>query len=76
MKIAALPSLILMAFAGPAFAHMGHLGEVAGHAHWVAGAAIGLAGAIALWAGTRGRKDSDESAEAEDASESDEAAKA
>ena len=42
--------------AGPAIAHVGHLGEVAGHSHWVAGAAIGLAGAIAIWAGSRARR--------------------
>jgi hypothetical protein len=35
---------LLVALPGPAAAHVGHLGEVAGHDHWVAGAA--LAGAI------------------------------
>jgi len=69
--------LILLAAAGPAAAHVGHLGEVAGHGHWVAGAAIGLAGAIALWAGTRGRKQEPEADEAgEDGGEHEEAAKA
>lgn len=36
-------------------AHPGHLAEVAGHGHWVAGAAIGAAIVIGLWAGLKGR---------------------
>ena len=33
-------------FVSQSFAHVGHLGEVAGHAHWVGVAAV--AGAVAL----------------------------
>lgn len=56
------------AYGLPAMAHVGHLGELAGHDHWVAGAAIGVAAAITLWAGLKGRKSKkDESSnEAED----------
>lgn len=72
--------LILFSVASPAAAHIGHLGEVSGHAHWIAGAAIGLAGAIALWVRTRGRKDSAceeaESTEGDPEADSDEAVKA
>ena len=44
----------------PALAHVGHLGEVAGHGHWIALGGIAIAGAIALWGG---RKKADEEAE-------------
>jgi len=40
----------------PASAHLGHLGDVAGHDHWVAGAAIGVAVAIGLWGALKGHK--------------------
>lgn len=44
--------LALVLLPGAAAAHPGHLGQLAGHSHWVAGAAIGAAiGIIALgWA--------------------------
>ena len=50
-----LPALFLTLAAGPAAAHVGHLGEVAGHGHWLGGAALGAAIAIGLWQGLRGR---------------------
>ncbi len=53
-----LPALILAPL--PAMAHIGHLGEVAGHGHWIALGGIAIAGAIALWGG---RKKADEDAE-------------
>ena len=59
-----LLTIFLTLGAGPALAHTGHWGELAGHDHWVAGAAIGLAGLAALWGALKGRK---EKAEAEDA---------
>ena len=49
-----LPLLILLP--GPALAHVGHLGEVAGHGHWVAGAAIGAAALAGLWAAWKDRE--------------------
>lgn len=39
-----------------ASAHVGHLGEVAGHGHWVAGAAIGAAALAGLWVAWKDRK--------------------
>lgn len=51
----------------PALAHIGHLGEVAGHGHWIALGGIALAGAIALLGG---RKKADE-AQTDDAVEDD-----
>lgn len=52
----------------PASAHIGHLGEVAGHGHWIALGGIALAGAIALLGG---RKKADE-AQTDDTAEDDE----
>jgi hypothetical protein len=68
------PTLLLMLtvtlWCGPAAAHIGHLGEVAGHGHWLGAAAIGAAIAIGLWQGLRGREEvSDEEVEAEEAEE-------
>lgn len=61
-----LPALILSP--APALAHIGHLGEVAGHGHWIALGGIALAGAIALLGG---RKKADE-AQTDDTAEDDE----
>jgi membrane protein implicated in regulation of membrane protease activity len=68
-------ALFAIAYGLPAMAHVGHLGELAGHDHWVAGAALGVAAAITLWAGLKGRKsksdessnDTDDEAETKDA---------
>ena len=53
--------------AGPALAHVGHLGEVAGHGHWL-GAAI----AIGLWQGLRNKGEAEDEAEPESDEISDE----
>ncbi len=44
-------------FATPAMAHVGHIGEAAGHGHWIAGIAIGAAVGIGLWGALKGKKD-------------------
>ena len=46
----------LLLMPAPALAHTGHLGEVAGHDHWVAGAAVGIAIGIGLWQAAKDRK--------------------
>jgi len=52
-----LTSVLILMFAGTAAqAHPGHWGELAGHDHWVAGAAIGLAGLAAIWGALKGKK--------------------
>ncbi len=62
--------ILVMTFAGSsAAAHPGHWADVAGHDHWVAGAAIGLAGLAAIWGALKGKKAKEETAEAEDALE-------
>jgi hypothetical protein len=43
--------MILLSLPMNAFAHWGHLGEVAGHGHWVALGAGVAAAAIAAWLG-------------------------
>ena len=57
---------------GAAYAHPGHWGDLAGHDHWVAGAAIGLAGLAALWGALKGKKSKSEEDTENDASPSDE----
>ena len=52
--------LIVIPLSTPAFAHPGHWADVAGHDHWVAGAAIGLAGLAAIWGAFKGKRAKDE----------------
>lgn len=44
----------------PAFAHVGHIGDLAGHDHWVIGAAIGAAIAAGLWGALKGEDEDEE----------------
>ena len=50
----------------PALAHIGHLGEVAGHGHWIALGGIAIAGAIALLGNRKKRPEDDAEEVAED----------
>ena len=52
-RIAAFPAILA---ATPAQAHFGHVGEVAGHSHWIGLAAAGAAAAIAVAVSTLGKK--------------------
>ena len=52
----ALPLLFMLFAAQPAFAHPGHLVDVAGHNHWVAGVAIGAAIAMGIWGAFKGKR--------------------
>lgn len=65
MRLICLPFLIL---ATPASAHPGHLADLAGHDHWVAGAAIGAAILIGLWGAIKG-KDKEEAEADENATD-------
>ena len=71
----ALP-LILALAPGLARAHPGHLVDVAGHDHWVAGAAIGLAVLVGLWGALKGRRkdDPDPDPEGDDTADEEQAA--
>ena len=44
-------------FAFPAHAHIGHVGELAGHSHWIGVAAAGAAAVIAIGLTVFGKKD-------------------
>ncbi|MGR3499097.1 MAG: DUF6732 family protein [Limimaricola soesokkakensis] len=66
MRHILLPTTAFTAAPGMAFAHPGHMAGLAGHDHWVAGAAIGLAIALGLWGALKGgRKETDEAHDAE-----------
>jgi len=49
----------------PAYAHLGHVGELAGHAHWVGLGAVVVAGALAAAIGKLTEKDQDEETDEE-----------
>jgi hypothetical protein len=59
----------LLVISSPAHAHLGHVGEVAGHSHWIGLAAVGAAAAIAVAVSTLGKK---KDAEAKDEEAKDE----
>lgn len=61
-------SLIVLIFmAQPAIAHPGHIVDVAGHDHVLAGILIGIAVLGGLLAGLKGGKEADEDASEEEA---------
>lgn len=67
--------LLFLLLASPALAHTGHLAGLAGHDHWVAGAAIGLAVLVGIWGAVKGGKKPEEDADLEaEASEEEEEA--
>jgi hypothetical protein len=47
----------------PAFAHVGHLGDLAGHSHWIALGALGIATVVGALTSAKGK---DSSSDAED----------
>lgn len=64
-----LLTLILMLTGSVAAAHPGHWAEAAGHDHWIAGVAIGLAGLAAIWGALKGKKAEEDVAAEEDLEE-------
>jgi hypothetical protein len=54
MRHQILAATALIASAGPALAHPGHLQDGGGHTHWLALAAVSFAGLIALAGVVRG----------------------
>jgi hypothetical protein len=67
-KFLILNTCLLFAGSSPVFAHGGHVGELAGHAHWVGVAAVFGAAAIAAVL-AKGKKSEDTDASEEDAAE-------
>ena len=53
----------------PAFAHMGHLGDVAGHAHWISVGVLIAGGVLAAVLGSGKDEDEEEAEVAEDQGE-------
>ena len=51
-----LPAFSAILFATPAFAHLGHVGELAGHAHWIGLGAAAVAAALGSAAALAGKK--------------------
>ena len=47
----------ILSFSTPALAHLGHVGEAAGHAHWIGLGAIIVAGGLAAAVGKLTNKD-------------------
>ena len=60
-----LPALLLLP--APVMAHPGHWADVAGHDHWIAGAAIGAAVLAGLWGALKGKGKSEPSEPQEEA---------
>lgn len=60
-----LLSLTLI-LAGPAHAHLGHVGELAGHSHWIGLGALGIAIGIGIWLGKGQKEDEPEEQDAEE----------
>ena len=56
MQHLALAAALVAGSTLPVQAHPGHLAGLAGHDHWVAGAAIGAAVAAGIWAALKGRR--------------------
>lgn len=66
-----LLTFLLMLSPSAAYSHVGHLGDVAGHDHWVAGVAIGTAIGVAIWGVLAGKKDQEASDGADDEASAD-----
>lgn len=61
MRAVLLSGLSLLAATGAANAHPGHMAAgLAGHDHWVAGAAIGAAIVLGAWAALKGKRKGEE----------------
>jgi ADP-ribosylglycohydrolase len=57
-------AILLYFFPVPAFAHWGHLPELAGHSHWIGMAAAAAAAAAAAWGLRENSEDSSNDDEA------------
>ncbi|MBW3095749.1 DUF6732 family protein [Pseudohoeflea coraliihabitans] len=56
MRQQILAFLLLILPVSPALAHGGHLGELAGHSHWLGWAAVAAAAGLAAWARKKRRR--------------------
>ncbi len=63
------PAILIAFSATPAHAHLGHLGEVAGHGHWIG---LGALAGAAILAGLLGKGKKPEAEPEDDAPETEE----
>jgi hypothetical protein len=63
-------TILTLLYPGIALAHIGHIGELAGHGHWIALGALGLAAGVAAIAKGK-RKDPEAEADADESDEAD-----
>lgn len=61
LSLSAIACLFALSQTGSA--HVGHLGELAGHSHWVGAAALGGAAVLAAWLAARSKKRGEQDAE-------------
>ena len=66
-RIRVITGVAALAIPTPAFAHWGHVGELAGHGHWIAIGAAAAAAALAAW--LHNREDTQDEDEWQDADE-------
>lgn len=59
MRIAVSTLVLILTGASSALAHGGHIGDLAGHSHWIGWAAAAAAGAIAAWGIKQKKKNKD-----------------
>jgi len=71
MRTLVLSVLVSALCTHTAFAHGGHVGDLAGHSHWVGWAAAAAAGAITAWAIKRGNKSKSADQDTADEAEAD-----
>ena len=67
MRTILIATLTLIGVTNPAAAHIGHIGEMAGHDHWLWAGALGAAGAAAAWAWWKSKDEAKD--DADDAAE-------
>lgn len=72
----ALPLTLVSTFPSQVLAHAGHLGELAGHDHLVAGAALGIAIVIGVAGALAGKARDKDEAEPDDSEEAPEPSEA
>ncbi len=70
MRTLVLSVLGSVFFTHAALAHGGHVGDLAGHSHWVGWAAAAAAGAITAWAIKRGSKSKSPAKDSSDTADS------
>ncbi|MEM9331711.1 MAG: DUF6732 family protein [Pseudomonadota bacterium] len=63
MKILVLTIAFAISLVSAAHAHWGHLGDIAGHSHWIGVGAVVVAGALAGVIGLLKDKEDDEEAD-------------